>query len=343
MSRKQVRAVLVGCGGISQAWLKPIREMKDVAMVGLVDIRKESALARKEQFGLADALVGTDLGALIEATRPDVVFDCTTPESHVHVTMKALREGCHVFGEKPMATNMADARKMTGAAKKAGRIYAVMQNRRNDSRIRTYRRLIESGKLGKLTTLNSDFYIGAHFGGFRDRMKHPLILDMAIHTFDAARLISGADPEAVFCLEWNPAGSWYAHGASAAAIFEMSNGVVYTYRGSWCSEGLNTTWECQWRAVGIKGSAAWDGAADIRAEITSEKTKDFFQPKKQLPVRIPAKYSASGHALTIRNFIDCVRNGRAPETVCTDNIKSLAMVFGAIESAESGTRVRIRA
>ena len=80
---------------------------------------------------------------------------------------------------------------------------------------------MQSGAVGPLTTVNCDFYIGAHFGGFRDRMEHVLLLDMAIHTFDQARFIMGADPVSVYCNEWNPAGSWYDHDASAIAIFEM--------------------------------------------------------------------------------------------------------------------------
>jgi hypothetical protein len=36
-----------------------------------------------------------------------------------------------------------------------------------------------------------------------------------------------------------------------------------------------------------------------------------------------------------------VRTGKKPETICTDNIKSLAMVFAAIESAETGKRVKV--
>ena len=37
----------------------------------------------------------------------------------------------------------------------------------------------------------------------------------------------------------------------------------------------------------------------------------------------------------------CLKNGKSPQTVCTDNIKSLAMVEGAIASAESGREVEI--
>jgi hypothetical protein len=42
----------------------------------------------------------------------------------------------------------------------------------------------------------------------------------------------------------------------------------------------------------------------------------------------------------IREFIDAVRNGIEPSTICTDKIKSLAMVFGAIESAETGEQYK---
>lgn len=48
-----------------------------------------------------------------------------------------------------------------------------------------------------------------------------------------------------------------------------------------------------------------------------------------------------GHAGNIREFFSCIRTGRQPETVASDNIKSLAMVLGAIESAETGKPVAI--
>ena len=90
-------------------------------------------------------------------------------------------------------------------------------------------------------------------------MPHVLLLDMAIHSFDAARLFTGADPVSVYCQEWNPAGSWYDQDASAIALFEMSDGLVYTYRGSWCANGFPTKWECDWRFIGQNGTAIWDG------------------------------------------------------------------------------------
>ena len=337
----KIKVVLAGCGGMSGRWLEVSKGMPDLEIVGLVDIREEAARKRAADFQLEDAAIGTDLKRMLDQTSPDVVFDCTVPEAHAQVTLEALGHGCHVMGEKPMADSMENARKVVKAAEEAGKIYAVIQNRRYDPRIRRLRSFLESGEIGPMTTVDCDFYIGAHFGGFRDHMKHVLLLDMAIHTFDAARFITGADPVSVYCKEWNPSASWYDHDASAVAIFEMTGGIVYTYRGSWCAEGLNTTWECDWRVIGENGSVKWDGGGNFQAQAVAE-TGGFFSKWKdvELPPHDP-KGKVGGHEGLIREFVQCVQTGGTPETICTDNIKSLAMVFGAIESAESRKPVEI--
>ncbi|MBN1873135.1 MAG: Gfo/Idh/MocA family oxidoreductase [Anaerolineae bacterium] len=334
----KLKAVLVGCGGISRTWLAALKDINDVTLVGLVDLREETARERAAQYALQDAMITTDLQTALDKTHPDIVFDCTVPTAHHEVTLTALARGCHVLGEKPLADTPAHAREMVQAAQAARKLYAVIQNRRYDPNIRRLKHFLESGILGRITTVNCDFYIGAHFGGFRDHMEHVLLVDMAIHTFDMARLLSGTDARAVYCHEWNPAGSWYDRDASAIAIFEMTNDVVYTYRGSWCSEGLNTTWECTWRIIGEKGTVTWDGAQDFRAQVVA-KTGSFFSEWQDIEVPLyddPLK--VGGHAGVIREFVRCVQTGETPETICSDNINSLDMVFGAVESAETQTR-----
>ncbi|HPA44658.1 MAG TPA: Gfo/Idh/MocA family oxidoreductase [bacterium] len=339
---KKHRAVMAGCGAMAAEWLHLLADMEDIEIVGLVDINPESARKRAEEYRLDQTVLGTELKPVLQKTSPDIVFDITVPEAHLGITLTALEHGCHVLGEKPLADSMENARTMVAAAQKAGKIYAVIQNRRYDPNIRRLKAFLNSGAIGPITTVNCDFYIGAHFGGFRDRMRHVLLLDMAIHTFDAARLIMGADPVAVYCKEWNPAGSWYDHDASAVAIFEMSNGIVYTYRGSWCAEGLNTTWECDWRILGERGSVTWDGAQGFRAQAV-EATGGFQSKWKDLeiPSLDPAD-RVGGHVGVIREFIECVESGAVPETLCTENIKSLSMVFGAVKSATTGRQVDIR-
>jgi predicted dehydrogenase len=340
-TERPLTAVLVGCGGISRAWLDAVRDIPGLTMVGFVDINAEAAAARAAEYGWTEALVGAELEPMLAQTQPDIVFDCAVPEAHLPVTLTALAHGCHVLGEKPLAASMTEAQQMVAAAEMSGKLFAVMQNRRYDANIRRLVAFLRSGAIGQATTINADFYIGAHFGGFRDVMPHVLLLDMAIHTFDAARLIADADPLAVYCHEWNPVGSWYAQDAAAVAIFEMSERVVFTYRGSWCAEGLRTTWESDWRIVGTEGSVRWNGADGFQAEIVAERSA-FFSTVHSVDIPpLPASARIDGHAGAIREFVDCVRTGVTPETIVSDNIKSLEMVFGAIESATRRARVEL--
>jgi len=337
-----IRTVMTGCGSMSAAWLNAAAAIGGIDVVGFVDLNEDAARGRQEQYGAPESIVGSDLAEVLGRTRPDCVFDCTVPEAHYGVTLTALAHGAHVLGEKPLADSIEHAQEMIAAAKSAGLIFAVIQNRRYMPIIRQYRDLVQSGEIGELTTLNSDFYIGVHFGGFRDRMEHVLLLDMAIHSFDQARLISGLDPLSVYCKEWNPNGSWYDHDASAICVFTMERGVVYTYRGSWCSEGMNTSWECDWRAIGSRGSALWDGHQNISA-CSATGDEGFHRQQVDIPVppiREPLK--SGGHEGLIREFVDAIRTGATPETIASDNIKSLAMVFAAIESAKLGREVDVR-
>jgi predicted dehydrogenase len=330
---------------MSKGWLKAIAETPALAsgivIVGLVDVDRGAAAARAAEFGLGGVHIGSDLDAALSELKPDLLFDVALPASRRDIVASGLRHGCHVLTEKPMAASMAEARELVGFAASTGRIHAVIQNRRFIPGVRRIRRLIESGALGDLTALHCDFFVGAHFGGFRDAMQHPLLLDMAIHTLDAARFMAGKTPLSVYCLETNPRGSWYAQGAAANAIFEFSDGVVFNYRGSWCAEGANTSWESAWRIIGSKGTLVWDGHDGFEAKVVAGDS-GFFRDLAPLEVPPPADEAEThGHASVLADFIAAVRAGRSPETASSDNIKSLAMVFAAIESAQTRQRVDI--
>lgn len=340
---KPMRVVVAGCGGISNVWFKSINSQPEIEVVGLVDFMAAAAEKQRDVYGLAGAHIYGSLDAALRACAPDIVFDLTVPDAHADNVIIALEHGCHVLTEKPMAHTMPDARRALAAARLAGLQYAVMQNRRYSSGIRRMRALLNSGVLGTLTTVHVDFFIGAHFGGFRDHMVHVLLLDMAIHTFDAIRFVSGADATGVYCKEWNPQGSWYDRDASAVAIFEMTHGIVSTYRGSWSSEGKSTSWESQWRFIGTNGSAVWDGNDVIDAETIRPDPGPVFRHAYDvvIPSALAVLPADHAHDSCIRDFIACVQQGRCPLTSASDNIKSLAMVFAAIESADSGGHVTL--
>ncbi|ODT16657.1 MAG: oxidoreductase [Kaistia sp. SCN 65-12] len=336
------RAVLIGCGAMSRAWLEAAKTIEGLEIVGLADINADAARARAAEFGLTDIVIATSIEELIAEAKPDIVFDVVIPAARHAIVSTALAAGCHVLSEKPMAETLDQARDLIARAKAAGKLHVVVQNRRYLEGVRRIRNAIEVGAIGDVTSIHCDFFLAPHFGGFREQMDHVLLLDMAIHTFDAARFMSGTAPEAVYCREWNPKNSWYKQGSSAAAIFELGDGVIFNYRGSWCADGLMTSWESAWRIIGTKGTLVWDGHQDIRAEIAGKAVTGLFSEVAATGIPpLGTSDRTGGHLGVMQDFIAATRGGAEPETVGHQNIKSLAMVFGAIESAETGRRIEI--
>lgn len=336
-------AVLAGCGAMSAVWLEAIQKLPDLKLVGLVDVDVERAKSCAERFGLSDITFGPSLKEILRAQRPNIVFDVAIPQARRELVLTAFEHGCDVLTEKPMATSMEDARAILSAAEKQGRIHAVVQNRRYLGNIRRIRRFIDSAVLGKPTSIHCDFFLAPHFGGFRETMDHVLLIDMAIHTFDAARYLVNTAPQTVFCAEWDPPNSWYKNGSSALAHFNMQNGIVFSYRGSWCADGGRTSWESSWRIVCEKGTLIWDGYEELWAErATNTRDGIFDAPERVIVPPVREEDKVGGHLGVITDFLEALKTRTQPETAGNDNIKSLAMVFAAIESATSGERVNIR-
>ncbi len=340
-----MRVVLVGCGAMAEGWLTAILRSPLLAgkleLVGLVDTQIEAATQLAAKFDLTDTPLSDNLQHSIDTHRPDAVFDVTTPQARPTVVRQALNAGLHVLAEKPMAPTLQDAQQLAALADDKDLLYVITQNRRYKEGIRRAQAFLASGAIGEITGLHADFFIGARFGGFRDQMDHVLLLDMAIHTFDGARFLSGQEPEAVYCHESNPQGSWYAHGSSAFATFEMTGGVVFSYRGSWCAEGANTAWDSTWRITGSNGTLLWDGENTLIAHTPSGDTS-FLRDTVEITVPpLAASHKAQEHASVIADFLHAVANKHRPETDSADNIKSIAMVFAAIDSAKQGRRISI--
>ncbi|MDQ0194353.1 Gfo/Idh/MocA family protein [Paenibacillus wynnii] len=335
------RVIVAGCGGMSNAWIDYALNRPDVEIVALVDIKLQFAKVMADKKGLTCRLFD-NIEEAIKETGANLVFDVTVPTSHYNIATASMELGCDVLGEKPLAETMEQCNEIVALSDHTGRSHAVMQNRRFDPRIRSLQEMIKSGVIGRPGYMGAEFFLGPHFGGFRDVMDSPLLLDMAIHTFDAARLIIGADPVSVYCQEFNPPGSWYKGNAAAICIFEMSNGSIFCYQGSWCAEGVPTSWEASWRITGEKGTAIWDGIGAPYAEVISEGDQTGNFTRKHTRVEggtIDLQHTF--HQGCLDEMFLSLEENRPAETDCRDNRFSMAMVLGALESTKTGRKINI--
>jgi predicted dehydrogenase len=255
----------------------------------------------------------------------------TVPGAHHPVNTEALFAGLPVLCEKPIAPTVAQALSLAAASEASGQLLMTSQSRRYFASLSVFRDQVRS--LGQLGIATTEFFKAPRFGGFRDEMDHVLLVDMAIHSFDAARYVLDSDPVAVYCEEFNPAWSWYSGAASAAATFEFENGIRYVYTGSWCSDGLETSWNGSWRVNGSRGSASWDGESTARIQTPDDGT---------LATAVVSPSAREEIRGSLAEFVAALRSGTQPSGEIHSNILSLAMVEGAVRSAEQGERILIQ-
>jgi predicted dehydrogenase len=332
-----IRAAVVGLGGISQVWLPPLRDR--VEIVALVDPAADRTSDARERHGLS-APAFRSLDVALAATTPTLVVNLTPVEWHRPVTIAALDAGCDVMQEKPLAVDLTEANELIAAADGAGKTLAIMQNRRYVPGIQSLHSGIAGGLLGDVSFVAADMFL-AHpvaEGEWRQTMASPLLVDMAIHTFDQARYLTGRNAVAAYCHEFNPPYSWYEGAASAICMFEMEGGVVFSYRGSWVDPGLATTYDAAWRINGSGGTAVWDGRSQPRFQATAGRP-ELATDVEQWP--LAECRDRMGHAAAIDEFLDALEKREKPPTSADDNIQSLAMVFAALESAGERRRITL--
>ena len=292
-------------------------------------------------FGLTCPVL-TDLAMAITREQADLVVNLTPPALHRTVAETALAGGCDVIVEKPLAAELSDAVALVLAARSAGRTVAVMQNRRYHPAVRLMRDAVAAGRIGTLVDVSVDMFLWHRYPNtFLTEIGSPLLRDMAIHQFDAARAISGADALTVQALEWSSPTSWMSGAASATAAFELSNGSIFSYRGSWIAEGASTSYDGAWRVGGTQGTLVWDGAEHLHLETVQRPDGPYEPGVTHRAEESLNPGDMTGHARGLAAILDALQAGNTPETVAHDNILSLAMVDAAVQSSRERRTIEI--
>ena len=330
-----IRVVQVGAGGMGRNWIRLLASSPSVELVGLVDLNVDAAHGALAEFGLTGVVVGTSVAQVAAASRAQAVINVTIPAAHHPVNVEALFAGLPVLCEKPVAPTVAQGLSLAAAAEVSGQLLMISQSRRYYRTLAAFK--AEVASLGDVGVVTTEFFKAPHFGGFREEMDHVLLVDMAIHQFDAVRYLLDRDPVSVYCEEFNPSWSWYSGDAAATAVFEFDGGARFVYTGSWCADGLETSWNGSWRVNAAGGSSRWDGEGD---PVTERVASAAPSGTDAVP---PAGPEASAEEIggALAEFVSALRTGTVPSGEVHSNVYSLAMVEAAVQSSSTGAKVQI--
>lgn len=337
--------LLAGVGSMGGVWLRALAT-PEAAAIGVRLVAVCESDPNRGAAALASAGLEVPHFAALDAALDhgaDILIDCTTPNARMAIAAEALARGLHVLCEKPLALDEDTATRLAGVAARSTGWLAVSQNRRFQPGVRQLRDLVASGALGRPQTLSVTLHMVPAEAGFRQRMRHVMLRDMAIHAFDAARAILGANAATVSCLARSPSGATFAHGPEVHALFEMSDGTLFTFDGNWADLGPPTSWNGTWRLTFERGAARWDGDGPAQAWAPDPGGDGgLFLAARPHPLP-PPPAERSDILGSLESLVTAIRAGTPPETRVRDNARSLAMVFAAMASADAdGRREAVR-
>jgi predicted dehydrogenase len=331
VSSAKLRTIQVGLGGWGRDWAKRVvPQIEAVQLVAYVEPDPSSL-----ELVTGDAPRFTSFDDAVAAVEADAVLVTAAVAAHVPVVRQALEAGKHVLVEKPFAPTVEEGQALVELAKQRNLTLMVSQNYRFFPAPRAVRELVVAGELGALHHIDLEFRQHSVHRPGRPSPHHayaqPLLDDMSIHHFDLLRFITGESPESVFCQTWNPSWSGFSGPPAASAVMTFGGDISVSYRGSWVSHQPATPWAGEWRMAFEKGDITWTsrGANDTaEADEVSVITGDETRRLELTQLTWTDRWG------TLSEFADAVLAGREPQCTGLDNLGSLALRSGAIDSAD---------
>lgn len=160
-ANSQLKVAFIGVGGRGGANLGTISGDPRVQVVALCDVNRNNLTKAAERFPEARKFEDfRELHAMPELF--DAVVVSTSEHTHAYATMPALKNGKHVYCEKPLTHNVYEARAITKAAEKAGVVTQMGTQIHAGSNYRRVVELIQSGAIGKVTEAHT--WVGRAWG-----------------------------------------------------------------------------------------------------------------------------------------------------------------------------------
>ncbi|MBI2463498.1 Gfo/Idh/MocA family oxidoreductase [Candidatus Peregrinibacteria bacterium] len=187
---------IIGCGKIFDRHAESLIKIPEAKLVAASDINGERLKEIEKQYSIPHTY--KNYIDLIESKEIDVVVICAPSGLHSLLSLSALKAGKHVLCEKPMALNVADAKKMNDVAREQKRsLFEVKQNRYSPA-IRELKSAIDKGLLGKILMGNitvrwnrpQDYYDSNDWYGTMS-MDGGVVLNQAIHHIDLLQWMLG--------------------------------------------------------------------------------------------------------------------------------------------------------
>ena len=329
-----LRTAFIGCGGIARAHAGTLAGLKDrVRMVGFCDIVRERAQTFSDEYAQGAGLVFTDYAHMLDEVELDLVYVCLPPFAHGNEVELAAGRGAHIFIEKPIALNMEVANRMVTAVERAGVKSQVGFVLRFGEGVEAAKRALESGEAGPPGLMIGKYMTNSlHSPWWRDRSRSGgQVVEQIIHVYDMARFLCG-EARVVYGGMDN---LFHRHVADYT-VEDVAAAVIHFDSGAWATiSSTNFAVPNQW-------VSQWD-------LLTKNRTMRFDNANSAVFHHTDLGYARTTTISSDRNMnlaqtldlLNAIDTGGKTRTPMSEGAKSLALVLGVAESAETGKPVSL--
>lgn len=149
---KNVKAGVIGCGMISDIYLKNCSEVFHITdIVACADQDMRRAEEKAEKYHIKACTVED----LLSDKEIEAVINLTVPKSHAEISKRILEAGKHAYSEKPLAVELPDGEALINLAEKTGLCIGAAPDTFMGGGIQTAKKLIDEGWIGDPIAVNA--------------------------------------------------------------------------------------------------------------------------------------------------------------------------------------------
>lgn len=338
------RVGIIGCGAIAERLHAPDYAVcPEAEIVALCDVNVARARYLADRFARGARVYG-DYRVMLKKEKLDGVTVVLPNYLHAPVTIDALNAGCHVMVDKPMATTVAECRRMIAAAKKNKRLLMVNQSQRRFAPHRKAKEVVDSGILGKILHVTAMF---GHEGPEhwsptgkwffqRKRARFGAMADLGVHKADLVRWLTGKEVAEISAY----AARLEKRGADVEDNFvsclKFTDGTVGTLCASWTIKGMNANYiilHCE------------NGTLQVGVQDDKPVLVRLANPECEIVFEVPPPlndYPDTWGLDVSGNFVRAAMGLEEPFCTGVEGMKSLEIIFAAEKSFLTGRSVKLR-
>jgi myo-inositol 2-dehydrogenase/D-chiro-inositol 1-dehydrogenase len=332
-----LRIGIIGAGRIGRVHGESVStKVKDAVIAAVADpYMNEDIIKWAESYNIDKRY--KDYREILSDQSIDAVLICSSTDTHSAISIEAAKAGKHIFCEKPVDHDINKIMEVIKVLREYPVKYQVGFNRRFDHNFMAAKSAVQSGKIGKINIIKITSRDPAPPPVEYIKVSGGLFLDMAIHDFDMARFIAGAEAEEVFAYGANlvdPAIGKAGDIDTAIISMKMSNGALAVIDNSRKSAyGYDQRLE----VFGSLGQVAIGN--DTGAKYSLSTAEGVISDK---PLHFFLERYMDAYAREISQFIDSVENDKETPVGITDGLMDVVTGLAAKKSIEINAPVKIK-